>query len=314
MRVAASLYIKYTGPNLNRTSEIDLKVLGESIQGFDHVLRELIHVLKIDADIEIKAAKISDGSILIKVLIALGSNAHFLHPADFLNFLQLVNSALHAEISTQLSSLSQLHEGANDLAARYPLDFALISAAIVKLIALTRKQKTALTTQDDEGNLIPAKYPPRLRRLINDKAYRKAVKPFVEGEVARIDVSAQADFRNAAEITDENFGDYLSEDEQIFPGWENGASIDVTGKIVSLQCTRGETMKFRVTGAPRKHQLLMAYPSNGQTTQDFLGYYRKDVWIKANVARASPYQKPQLIIKEIGLVQSSLSTNPEHQV
>lgn len=301
------MFIKYIGPDSRRTSEIDLKVLGESIQGFDHVFRELVDVLKIDADVEIKAAQVSDGSIVIKVLIALGTNAHFLHPADYLNFLQLVNSALHAEVSTQLSSLSELHDGVNDWVARYPLDFALISAAFVKLISLTKKQKGALTTQDDDGNLIPAKYPPRLKRLIKDKAYRKAIKPFVEGEAAQIVVSADGNFRNAAEITESNFGDYLSEDEQILPEWENGASIDITGKIVSLQCTRGETMKFRATGVPRKHQLLIAYPSDGKTTQDFLGYYRKDVWVKAAVERASLYQKPQLIIKEIGLVQSTLS-------
>ena len=301
--MAAILFIKYIGPNPRDTSEIDLKVLGESIQGFDQVFRELVKVLKLDADVEIKAAKISDGSIVIKVLIELGTNPHFFHPADYLNFLQLVDPALFREM---LSNLNALHKTANDLVAEYPLDFAGISWALVKLIALTKKQKQSLSVQDDDGNNMPVKYAPRLKRLIRDKAYRKAVKPFVEGQVSQITLSAEEDFRNKTEITEGNFGDYLSEDEQIIPQWENGADIEITGKIVSLQCTRGETMKFRATGIPRKHQLLIAYPPHDKTTQDFLEYYRKDVWVRVNVVRKSPYQKPQLVIKDIGLVQGSL--------
>lgn len=308
--MAANLYIKYVGPDPSRTSNIDLKILGESIQGFDQVIRELVKVLKIEGEVEVKATQISDGSILVKVLVELVSTLPFSSPQDYLDFLQFINSALHAEVSSQWSQLMDVHENVNEWATRNPVDFAVVQAsltgALVKLVTMTRKQKNAITAEDDEGMLIPAKYPARLKKLINNRVYRKALKPFVEGEAVKIEVSAREDFQQAAQISDGNFGDYLSEEELVLPEWENGSEVDVTGKILSLQCTRGESLKFKVTGVPRKHQLLIAYPPDGKTTQDYLTFYRKDVWIKAEVVRKSLYQKPNLVIKDIGLVQRSM--------
>lgn len=304
--MAVNLYIKYVGTNSRSTSDIDLKVLGESIQGFDHVFRELVKLIRLDAELEVKASKVSDGSIVIKILLILGQTAHFLTPKDYLNFFQLINPALHAEMATQFSRLSDLHMTANELASRYPLDFYLLADAFVKLINLTKKQKIVPTNIDEEGNTIPNKYVPKLKRLISNRIFKKAVKPFVEGEAKRIAISSKEDFRGATVINDENFGDYLSENEQILPAWENGSAIEVTGKILSLQCSHGETMKIRIAGLPRKHQLLIAHPPDGKSTEDYLQFYRQEVSIKATIYRKSKYQKPALIIATMDLVQSAI--------
>jgi hypothetical protein len=141
--------------------------------------------------------------------------------------------------------------------------------------------------------------------LIKHGGAKKALTPFVENEVSKIAIDADRRFENPAEITKDNFGDYLSEDSTILPEWESGQVVDIDAKIVSLQCTRGESMKIRVKGKLRKDQLIVLLPPNGKTTQDYKDFYGKDVWLKATVTRNNLYQKPVLIIQEIGIVQSS---------
>ncbi len=279
------------------------------------MLRELVKVTKIEGDVDIKATQLSDGSIILQILMAIASYEPFTQIHNYLNFLKVADPAAYTDLMTRLGQLREVHREINDLATEFPVDYDIVRGAVatglsyvmIRLFHMVAKQKTGLTILDDEGREIPTVYAPRLKRLIRDKIFRKALKPFVEGEAAKIVISAEQNFRNTAEITDANFGNYLSEDEQILPQWENGAEVRITGKIVSLQCTRGESMKFKVTGVPRRHQLLMAYPTDGKTTQDFLEFYRQDVSIKAAIVRRSLYQKPTLIIKEIELVQNTLT-------
>lgn len=307
----ASIHIKYVGISPQRESELDLNLLGESIQGFDQVLRELIDVMKVRGEVEIRATKVSQGSIVIEILIDISTDQFFSHIRDYLAFLELVDLDAYRQVMTDLGELNAARRAANDWVAENPIDAGLIvwglRKGIVKLLRFVRLQKQSVRTEDEGGDRIPTVYAPRLKRLIRERSFRKAVKPFVEGAASTIVVGADSRFRDAAEITASNFGDYLSEDQRILPDWENGNVIRVTGRIVSLQCTRGETMKIQIHGIPRRYRLLVAEPPLGRTTQDYLDFYRRDVVITARIVRRSLYQKPTLLIQAVELAQMGIS-------
>jgi len=108
------------------------------------------------------------------------------------------------------------------------------------------------------------------------------------------------------EINIDNFENYLSEDEKILPDFYGGEVYSFKGKIISMQCGKGDSMKIRLTDFPKKCRDLVCYPSEGRTTKDFDDFYGKEVAVKALVERKSFYQKPKLHLQEIDLFQSNL--------
>jgi len=54
----SNLFIKYRGIDLENDSEIDLATLGNSIIGFDEVIKEILKISKIKGNISVSATKI----------------------------------------------------------------------------------------------------------------------------------------------------------------------------------------------------------------------------------------------------------------
>jgi hypothetical protein len=143
--VRNNIFIKYVGVDENDSSNIDLKILGESLQGFDHLLREILEVFRIDSrNVEIRAQKVSDGSIVINVLIDLISNTPFSTFKALLDFHQFVNSETYELLLAQGPNLKALHADLNSLVASNPLDMYLLSKAIRKAFKLIKDQKNVL--------------------------------------------------------------------------------------------------------------------------------------------------------------------------
>ena len=285
---------------------VDLKTLGESIVGFNEAIKESVKVLRIKGEVSVRAKTARDGSIILEILTELFSPAStipFENVQAYLDFLALVGKQLATE---GFKWGSQVHDDFNALYAKYPLDAALLGLAIVKLFAWARKQKKVPTVQDESGKQLPKNYAIRLHKLIKRRVFKKALTPFIEEQVSEIEIKATHKPDEPAVINSQNFEEYLSEEEQILPEYENGKVYRFVGSIVGLESSRGEYMKFKADGVKREHSLLISFPGDERKTEDFLDFYKKQVLIEAEIVRKSLYQKPKLVIRSIDLMQKPL--------
>ncbi|MBI5414548.1 hypothetical protein HZA38_03450 [Candidatus Peregrinibacteria bacterium] len=304
----ANFFLKYRGLNEKNDSEVDLAVLGESIVGFDIVIKEIFKISKINGNIIVKASNTREGSLIVNIIIILLDLAEkipFEKVVDLINFLRVVDTQLWEKANDFFGAINQAHKSVNDFAKELPADFtaifSLVAYFVGTLIGKAKNQKKLLDLND-----LPESYAKSLHRMITQGKFKKALKPFVENEVSSIEISHRKDFLQSSIMDKNNFENYLSEDEKILPDYENGKLYRFTVKIVGMQCSKGDSMKVRVYTFPKKYRDLVAYPPEGKTTKDFDQFYGQNVVVKAIIKRDSLYQKPSLLVEDMHLQQKSL--------
>jgi hypothetical protein len=297
-----SLTITYRW-NSDKQNGIDLALLGESIAGFDHVLRELIKVARIEGNLEIGVEANHKGSIILDIALKLLSDIPFHTWHDIYNFLAFIGNQ---EMLGKAKEIGALHGNINQFFSQYPFDSLLLATYIPKIFEWAKRQKTVPTAQDVAGGKIPSEYAVRLHKITKKRVYRKALKPFIEGQSSEVIIASKEDPKLQSVIDNSNFDTLLSEKEQILPDYENDKAYSFPGQIVGLEGNTGEHIKFKVANFKRPHNVLVAYPEHEKTTLNYVDYYKKDVLINAQVQRISMYQKPKLLILEIRLLQEPL--------
>ncbi|MGE4169855.1 MAG: hypothetical protein AB7F28_03960 [Candidatus Margulisiibacteriota bacterium] len=295
MTTSPNLFIKYTP---QPQSDIDLQLLGTSLIGFEKVIKECFKISKIDGNLEVKAKNLAPGSIVVEIALKISTELPFVSIQDMLVFYKVANPDIYAQIINGFSDFKSIHETVNDLVAKYPLDCALIGWFVSKIIEYAKRQKKSIQISDDKGEDLPEKtYAKALYRMINkDKVFKKALKPFVEDELRSIQISPERNFDHFSEITSQNFENYLPEDARILPQYQNGQTVDLTGKLVGLQKSKGDSLSIRVHGIEKEYSLLVGYPDDDHASDDYLRFYGKDIVFKAEILRKSLYQKPKLKI------------------
>lgn len=307
----ANLFIKYKGLGID-DSEIDLATLGESIIGFDVAIKEIFKISKINADLSVSVSKTRKGSLVVDlVLNAIIYKDHipFDKVPDLLSFLEIANHDLwvHAKeyFKASWEVSGHIHRTANDYFSDNPLDQdALVFSLGVFIKHIFDKARSQKKYPDISQ--LPKEYAVATHKMIKNHKFKKALKPFVEDKVRSISVSNDSEFKNETIVDENNFDNYLSEEEKILPSYENGKKYLFTGKIVAMQCSKGDSLKLQVHGFSRKERDLVAYPPEGKTTKDLDDFYEEDVAIEAIIERRSLYQKPKLHIITIKRYQQSL--------
>lgn len=301
----SNLFIRYKGVNPNNDSEIRLESLAESINGFDQVLKDLFSISKINRDISIYANKVRQGSLIIDLSICVDSifeGSPFERVNDLLEFLKVVNKDEFYRASEFFSNLKGVHRSLNDYFARNPLDHDLITIFIAYLLGRAGAHKD----KPDIDN-VPKDYAIALHKMIKNGKFKKALKPFIENELASVEVSEYQDFSKIKTRIDRaNFESYLSEKEKVLPEYEDGKLYIFTGTIVGMQCSRGDSMTLRVNGIQKKYRDLISLPPPDKSTKDYDKFYGKQIVARVCVERTSLYQKPKLHIQEISLQQDPL--------
>lgn len=304
-----NFFIKYRGINASNDSAVDLVALGESIIGFDALIKDIFEISKINGEVSVSATKTRDGSLIVDILVTISNIANaipFERVEDLLNFLRIVDHNAWELANNFFNDLTHAHRTLNDYFAANPLDYTLACSFVAYLIGRAKKHKQKPDLDD-----LPKDYAIALHKAIKARKFKKAISPLIENEVTSIEVSDDRDFgrESTAVIDVSNFENYLSEDEEtILPDYENGKVYLFTGAIVSIQCIRGETMKIRIHGFHKKYRDLVAFPEEGKTTEDYMAFYGKDktILIKAMIERSSLYQKPKIHIREMSLQNQPL--------
>ena len=296
-----NLFIKYKGAE--HESEIDLALLGESIIGFHKVINELFKIANIKGQISIKATSPRSGSIIFDIFVNILTTIPFDNFQDYYDFLAVIG---HLPTTGEIYLLNNAHQDVNAYFRRNSFDQGWFFIFLAMLIKWSPKQKKTITTQDEDGNKLPPKHAAKLQSLIKRKRFNKDLKPFVEDEVSEIVVSPDRDFKIKATINNNNFADYLSEDQQICPEFINGKAYKMTGRILNLQSAKGDYMKFKADNMNPKYNLLVALPKEGSKTEHYKDFYKQRVNILSEIIRESVYKKPKIKILTIELLQKPM--------
>lgn len=287
----------------------DLGVLGESLTGMNALLKEICSATGIQGEVVLKTTQITHGSIDIHNTILVTIPALPFHsPAALYDFLQVASPEMLREAKEFLSGALGVHRSLNDYFQTHPFDneiaSGLVLAFILRSFKWSAKQKDHVTTRDDELGEISPKQAKRFRKLVAAGRFRRALKPIREGSVSKIKVQA-VNVPNAGSVTiqDTDLEDFLPDDDRILPEFVNGGSYSLSGKLVSLESTRGEVLKVKLDNVDRAYSLVTAHPQDGESTADFTQFYKQHVTFEAEAVRRSMYKRPEFVIYRMQLAQ-----------
>lgn len=302
----APLYFRYTGIEETSASEIPLEDLGRSLIGFDHVIKDLARVIRLNGVIEVKAASYHEGSLILDTILELKlelDQLPFETVDQLLDFLRLASDAAWHEALEIFSSIKDGLVSLNEYFKERPLNLALFAVLIPSLISYIRDRNRKRLLDDPK---LAERLAKELQALIDKNVFSDALKPLLEETALSIEVSSDREFRKgSARIDQYNFQEYLSPDQQILPDLHDGHEYTLEGEITSLKSTRGDSLTFHFLDRGKEHN-LDALPERDKSTKAYVSFYKERVKLTGTVERSSYYKKPKLHITDIALVQPSL--------
>lgn len=285
-------YIRYTPQQGFDSHEVDLRALGESLIGFADLTKELAGILGIRGELVTTATRTQDGSVVIVTLIDLSASGDFIFESTQhgLDFLKIYSSQAYSNAIETLNQIGQNYETAEEYFSKRPVQLAAILYVLTKLIKFSRNLKNR---QDDHSAEVPQRIVDALWALLSSKGFKSLIEPIIQDVVRKIELSEKPNFSGAAKIDEENFQEYLPEEEMILPHLEAGSHHTLEGRITSLKSTRGDSLTFRYVwkGKPYNLDLLPEYE---KTTKSYTKFYKEEVVTKVTVIRDSMYKKPKL--------------------
>lgn len=288
----------------------DLVSLSEIFSGLDLVIKELYEISNINGDFNLKVDGVEEGSVIVTLYTDIISNLPFDKAQDFYNFLIVASPELYLKVSQFFSDIKNIHRTINDYFALNPLDQQLLTALfaifVTNMVGKAQKYKNNPVVSENDKTTMPQTYAYKLHNMVLSKKFKKVVLPVAEDKIKSIKFGTDRNFNASAVIDNLNFENYLSDDEKILPDFVNGQIVKLKGKIVGIQSTRGEILKFRALEIDPKYQLLVVRLDDGKSSENYLNFYKKQVNLEAEVFRNSLYKKPEIIIKEINLLQPQI--------
>tara|TARA_B110001469_G_scaffold123583_1_gene135841 strand:+ start:721 stop:1566 length:846 start_codon:yes stop_codon:yes gene_type:complete len=274
-----------------------------------------------ECDVELQAKGTSEGSLVVDALLQFAGDANdiFSNLDNYLEFAKLFGKEYWNEAVEHFNTFETTQDTLNDYFSKKPLDLAIASACLTKLFLILRKIGKDKKLKSDEEIIselsddVPERIAQELLVLLKKKSIYKAIAPLV-GDVAKsIEIDTSKEFKNpVVRIDQENFQDFLTDDDQILPDYENGMTYSFDGEITSIKSTRGDSMTFHTKIGEKTYNLDLN-PSEGHTTKFYLEYYQENVHLHATIIRKSLYKKPKLRLHKIELNQAQLELKKDEQ-
>jgi excinuclease UvrABC ATPase subunit len=304
--INSNLHLRYTGVSNVNDSCMDLSDLGISLVGFDKLFRNLIKITKVNGDISIRATSFREGSVVVDILIKLqevSEQAPFDSFSDLLDYLKIVNEVAWQEADSFFHEITSTSKTIYDYLSKHPVELTMFSVVLVKLIEFARRNKNQPCLECDD---LPKRVAVELNKLIQKKrGFKLALKPLIEDKASSIEVSTERTFLRPAIINQDNFHEYLGEEEKILPHLENGNVCALHGEVRSLKSTRRDSFTFKYIYKNKTYNLDLL-PPDGVSTKKYTDYYLEKVVVEAEVVRASLYKKPKLKLNSIDFLQPKL--------
>lgn len=305
-----SLLIKYEYPT---DKGIDMKLLGESLIGFDRVLKDIIDIADLTDKVEYRINRIEHASVDIFSSLHIVSELPFDSPNDLIDFLKLAAPELVNGANNFFSFAHDAHRSVNDYFQENQFDSSIVTGLVVgfilKAFDLGGRINNGKASKEDLNAATP-KQIKRLGKMVEDGRYRSAMLPMTEGDVESIQLISLADAaRPQASVSEENVGDYLPEEEKVLPHLKNGERVTLVGQLVTLNSAHGDEMYIKAFNMDKRYSTLRCMPSDDLDIEECTEFFKKYVVVEAEVYRKSLYKKPALIIHTMSAYQQTLIDN-----
>lgn len=291
------LYLRYTPNEGKPQHEVELKALGESLLGFTRVTEEYSRILGISGELVITATYTREGSLVINLLVELQQTGQvvFETAQHLYDFLKITSVEEYLASIGELGKLKDGYETIEDYYTKHPIQLTAIIAAITLLIRKTANQKSRPQNNDSS---LPQRMTEMLHELVKTKTFRGFLQPIVQDCVESIEISDERTFKRAAKINQQNFQDYLPDDEQILPLLLPDTQHTLNGTITSMKSTRGDSLTLHYVYEGKAYNLDLL-PEQNKTTKAYTNFYKEQVNTTATVIRDSMFKKPKLRIESI---------------
>lgn len=300
------IFIKYDGIDASDKGSVDLSSLGTSLVGFDKLLREIIKISRIQNEISIKVSTINKGSVIVDVLLDIKTffqQLPFDNPDDLIDFLRVVDESLWFQAVAYFQDIRNTVKTVYDFLTSHPIELVVVSRFVEYLVSKASKCKNKQTLDSSE---LPKRIAEELHRLIQKRhLFRKPLKPIIDENVSSISISTDRSFKKKTTINEDNFHEYLGDDDKILEHLNNGEIHHLCGEITSLKSTRGDSLTFKYPYKNRNYNLDLL-PPDGSTTKKYTDFYKEKVIIDAEIIRDSMYKKPKLKLESIDFHQKKL--------
>lgn len=287
------------------TDNLNLEDLGYSLIGFDSLIKKITKITNIQGDVEVYASNYRDGSVIVDAVIEIIQvidQLPFENLSDYANLIELALEFSTEQATQLLNEVRSFYGSANEYFSKHPIDLMLIAAAITFLI---KKAKSHKTEKDLLKSDLPKKVADELFHLMNKHTFNKALTPVIDDKIESIEISPNREFQRSVKINQNNFHEYLLDDDKILPHLINGKQYDLIGTITSLKSTRGDSITFCLNYKDKQYNLDLL-PPEGITTKQYTKYYKEKVNLHAEIARTSFYKKPKLCLIAIDFYQGAL--------
>lgn len=307
MEQEIKLYIRYQE---NQESDFgNLAYIGESLIGFDKLLKDFVKLLGIRGDVEIKAKDIKQGSIIFELgfdfIQTIVNSDIFSSPEYYKDFMKFVGEYTKGEARKEYVELKDDFLRLNNFYKEYPLAVTLIGAAFVKLLKIYPKINRKLL----ENQYIPQKILDGFKEIRKKGALQKVLKPIIEENVSSIEVYSNHSTKekdSKVVIGQENYEYYLVKGDEILPELDNGSFVKKVGQIVGLTADPGDYVKLKIYDYEKVYKSFQCLPGGQSTTSDYTKFYKENAILDLEVYRQSKYRKPKFIIHDISYYQGVL--------
>lgn len=291
----------------------DMAVIGESMMGFNSLLKDFYRASGIDGELQIKTTEVKQGSVIITGQLIAEITAQLIANSDlFLEAVRQVDTELWQQMSSFLSAMGNADKTINDFFKERQFTSDVVSGTITGVTGgllvwwLTTRKDIKLDKR-------LTKLEQRIESLRKGKKFNKALKPLQENGYDSVTYAAQTTSSQQKQVTisDGDLDTILPEEDKILPEYENGTRFSATGKVKSLSSARGERVGIAFHDVKFGNRTYPAFPDDGHTSTSYRNLYGEDVTGEFEVYRKSMFKVPEFKIVSLEKLQTELDIEDE---
>lgn len=287
----------------------DMAVIGESMMGFNSLLKDFYKACGIDGELQVRTSEVKQGSVIITgQLIAEITTQLIANPDLFLEALKQVDIDLWQQLSNFLSALGNADKTINDFFKERQFTSDVVSGIIAGVAGgllvwwLTTRKERKLDKR-------LTKLEQKIESLRKGKRFNKALKPLQENGYDSVTYAAQTipSQQKQVTISDGDLDAILPEDDKILPEYENGNRFSATGEVKSLSSARGERVGITFHDLKFGSRTYTAFPDDKHTSASYRNLYGEVVTGEFEVYRKSMFKVPEFKIMSLEKLQTELA-------
>lgn len=283
----------------------DMAIIGESMMGFNSLLKDFYKVCGIDGELQVKTSEVKQGSVVIVgQLIAETTTQLIANPDLFLEALQQVDINLWQQLSDFLPVIGNVDKTINDFFNERQFTSDIMSGVVSGILVwwLTTRKERKLDKR-------LTKLEQKIEPLRKSNKFNKALKPLQESGYSSITYTAQTVYNQQKQVTinDIDLDAILPEDDNILPEYENGNRFLATGVVKSLSSARGERVGITFHDSKFGNRAYTAFPDDNHTSASYRNLYGEAVTGEFEVYRKSMFKVPEFKIVSLEKLQMELA-------